>query len=65
MENLMADETIDATNGPERTSAIARDLREYARAGVDPVYAAKLLAVAVELDAFAARRERVHGDVRD
>ena len=50
----MSDETKVADDGPERTCEIARDLREYARAGVEPIYAAKLLAAAAELDAIAA-----------
>ena len=36
------------------TREVARDLRAFAEAGVLPGYAAKLLAVAAELDVMAA-----------
>jgi hypothetical protein len=58
LEISMADETSTATHASEQTSQIAHDLREYARAGVEPAFASKLLAAAAELDALATRRKR-------
>jgi hypothetical protein len=37
----------------DRTDAIVHTLRAYARAGMDPTFAAKLLAAAAELEARA------------
>ncbi len=36
----------------DRTSRVARDLRAYADAGMDPAFAIKLLAIAAELEAL-------------
>ncbi|HEY0300082.1 MAG TPA: hypothetical protein VGC36_02045 [Rhizomicrobium sp.] len=44
------------TTGDAQT--IARNLRHYANAGTTPNVAAKLLAVALELDALAAQQKR-------
>ena len=50
----VTDEAGMTDRGPRRTSEIARDLRAYASAGMEPAYASKLLAAAAELDALAA-----------
>ncbi len=47
----------DTGRGSE-AQTIARNLRHYASAGTTPDVAAKLLAVALELDARAARQEQ-------
>ena len=53
----MTDKTNFVENNADRTSRIARDLRAYADAGMEPTFAVKLLAIAAELEALAGPRE--------
>jgi hypothetical protein len=50
----MPDKTNSAETSPDNTVQVIRDLRAYADAGMDPVFASKLLAVAAELEALTA-----------
>jgi hypothetical protein len=51
------DKTNPNETSTDHTSRIARDLRAYADAGMEPVFANKLLAIAAELEALAGARE--------
>lgn len=53
----MPDKTNPNETSTDHTSRIARDLRAYADAGMEPVFANKLLAIAAELEALAGARE--------
>ena len=48
----MPDKTNSNETATDRTSRIARDLRAYADAGMEPAFATKLLAIAAELEAL-------------
>jgi hypothetical protein len=47
----MPGKRLNAGEGAQRAGEIARDLRAYADSGMDPTFAAKLLAAAAELEA--------------
>ena len=53
----MPDKTNPNETSADRTGRVARDLRAYADAGMEPVFANKLLAIAAELEALAGGRE--------
>jgi hypothetical protein len=46
-----------ATDRAERVELIARDLRAYADAGMEPMFAAKLRAAAEEIESARALRQ--------
>jgi hypothetical protein len=54
VEHGMPGRRLNAAEGAQRAGEIARDLRAYADSGMDPAFAAKLLAAAAELEARLA-----------
>ena len=53
----MIDKPSSAERSSDLTGQVARDLRTYADAGMDPLFAAKLRAIAAELDVLTGTRK--------